>query len=280
MTITVWDGATEREAAYALWDGTTEHDLTSLGIVPYGYQVIASMLNDSPFYIAHRGGSINWPEMSLYAYSQAVAWGCPALELSAARTSDGVWIGLHDADLNRTSGLADGTLPPVSAMTWAQVQTYQNTAGPGPAQPYARVDEIFATYAGSHLFFIDVKYANAFRSEMFALIKQYPGWDRHVMKAFWDSTSFALGARAAGFRTWGYYYQNDAPQIGESHVNWDLLGMDYSANASAWTLALAPGKPVIGHICPSAAAATTALSKGATGLMCSGVTQIVPHTGP
>lgn len=62
------------------------------------------MLSQPMFYVAHRGGSREWPEMSLHAYTQAGFWGVGALEVSLARTSDGVWFGLHDADINRTSG--------------------------------------------------------------------------------------------------------------------------------------------------------------------------------
>ena len=34
---------------------------------PDGYATVTQMLADTPFYLAHRGGSANWPEMSLHA---------------------------------------------------------------------------------------------------------------------------------------------------------------------------------------------------------------------
>ncbi len=69
--------------------------------VPTGYASVTSMLATNPFYVAHRGGSSNWPEMSLHAYTQSVFWGVPALELSRARPSAGVWFGLPDASRDR-----------------------------------------------------------------------------------------------------------------------------------------------------------------------------------
>ena len=85
------------------------------------------MLAQSCFYCAHRGGSRDFPEMSLYAYGQSALVGYPALEISLARTSDGVWFGLHDASLDRTSfntGGGSGTTYVAASMTWAQVQSY------------------------------------------------------------------------------------------------------------------------------------------------------------
>ena len=63
---------------------------------------------------AHRGNSNLYAEHTMNAYQNAVSRGHVCLEYSMARTSDGVWFGLHDADINRTSGLAAGTLPPVT----------------------------------------------------------------------------------------------------------------------------------------------------------------------
>ena len=45
------------------------------------------------FMIAHRGGSDDWPDMSLLAYNESVNRGIPALEFSFSLTSDGVPVG-------------------------------------------------------------------------------------------------------------------------------------------------------------------------------------------
>lgn len=130
--------------------------------VPTGYPSVTAMLAANPFYVTHRGGSLDWPEMSLYAYTQSVFWGAGALELSLARSSDGVWFGLHDASLDRTSlntGGGSGTTLVASNMTWAQIQAYQiqypsvNNPSSLP-QPYMRWEEIMDAYYGTHVIFV------------------------------------------------------------------------------------------------------------------------------
>src|SRR5690606_39510092 len=76
--------------------------------------------------------------------------------------------------------------------------------------------------------------------------------------------------------TWGYYYQDSAADIPATHGPWDVLGMDYTADQTAWDLAKATGKKVIGHIVPDASAAAVALGKGADGLMVAGVRDVIP----
>src|SRR4051794_28007721 len=65
---------------------------------------VPDLLRTRPFYVAHRGGSDDWPECSLLAYRESVARGVDALEMPLARSQDGVWFGLHDETLDRTSG--------------------------------------------------------------------------------------------------------------------------------------------------------------------------------
>ena len=52
-------------------------------------------------FVLNRLGRI---EDSIHAYRQSVAHGYRALEISVARSADGVWFGLHDTTLDRTSG--------------------------------------------------------------------------------------------------------------------------------------------------------------------------------
>lgn len=255
---------------------------------PRGYSTVTSMLSgastSSPFYVAHRGGSLNWPEMSLHAYTQAGYHGAGALELSLARTSDGVWFGLHDASLDRTSdgtGGGNGTNKVASSMTWAQVQANTNNIGPGGSKPYMRLDEYLAAYAASHVTFIDIKYATGFATELVNILKSARPADyaeRFVYKAFGvgGPTPNAI-FRNEGIKSWGYFYEASKDSIATEAAKHDIIGMDYSATSDAWTKALAPGKPVIGHIVPDVAAANTAKAFGAVGLMVSGVTAVVPR---
>lgn len=256
-----------------------------LKVVKPGYSSVSAMLASSPFYIAHRGGSRDFPEMSLYAYGQSVLRGYGALELSLARTSDGVWFGLHDADINRTSGTTG--LSAASTMTWAQIQSYQilgSVAANNPTQssrPYMRLEEILKLYYPSHVIFIDVKYAVSYVHELIGVLNALPGTpsDHFVGKSYGvTSPTFANAFHGSNYKTWGYYYQSDVPSLASTQGMWDILGMDYGANAASWTAVTSYSKPVIGHICPTVAAKNTAIGLGASGLMCSGAVAIVPNT--
>lgn len=254
---------------------------------PAGYSSVNTMLNTTPFYAAHRGGSKNWPEMSLYSYTQAGFWGVGALELSLSRTSDGVWFGLHDATLDRTSGTSGFT---ASAHTWAEVQQYMITAAETndtsqPTRPYARWEEIMAAYYSTHVIFIDPKEAYAYTSELLTMMDAMPGnpRQRFIAKGYGvsgnagNTTGWAYEAAARNYQTWGYFYQADSANIDAYQGRWTILGMDYAADQATWTTIKGYGKKVIGHVVPTAAAATTALSKGADGLMVSGVQEAVPR---
>jgi hypothetical protein len=241
-------------------------------------------LATDPFYISHRGGSARWPECSLHAYTQSAFWGVPALELPVGRTSDGVLIGLHDETFDRTSGTTGAS---VAAMTWAQVQALDISPPAGftgqPDQPYARIDEIFNAYAGSHVIFVDPKFlTTAQRLELLDVMDDFGGPDRFVWKFYGVSTTYAPAATARGYETWGYFYDSDAQEIAgwSDHAQWSILGLNYNASAQNWTdfLTLAAGRPVIGHICPDAAAVATAITRGADGLMVSGVTAAISRS--
>ena len=72
--ITVWDGDEEAAAAASVWNGAAETAATVRGM-PTGFRDVDAMLAATPFYIAHRGGSVDWPEMSLRGMTESVARG-------------------------------------------------------------------------------------------------------------------------------------------------------------------------------------------------------------
>lgn len=247
--------------------------------VPTGYASVSAMLASTPFYIAHRGGSVNWPEMSLYAYTQSAFWGIGALEISLARTSDGVWFGLHDETLDRTSGTTN-FIP--SQHTWAEVQAYQITAAgttnsSQPTRPYMRWEELIDAYYSSHLIMVDPKFATPYASELLDMMDALPGTPttRFIAKYYGVSTTWSTAARARGYLTWGYFYQSDSANFATYQGNWDILGMDHNADQATWTTILAFGKPVIAHTIGSGTAATTALGYGASGMMVSNLEEVV-----
>lgn len=241
---------------------------------PAGFSSVASMLATPGATWAHRGGSANWPEMSAYAYEQAVLLGYGALEYSVQRTSDGVFVGLHDPSPNRTS-LTTG-LPDVSAMTWSQLQGYQNTLNSaGTPRPYTRLVDFLDRWTPTHVVIIDNK-TNGNQAEFLDLLDAHGGPAKVIVKAYGVGTGggVASAASARGYQTWGYFYDADAAVLAANQGNWTILGMEHGASQASWDAILAYGKPVVGHIAASQANYNTAAARGARMVQCSNVAGI------
>lgn len=255
----------------ALYLTHARHDPPSAG------RLVPDLLKTKPFYVAHRGGSADWPEMSMEAYRQSAANGANALEISLARSSDGVWFGLHDATLDRTSG----TTGFVAAQhPWAEISRYRiappRTGAPGRApQPYLRFEDLVAAYASTHTMFVDPKVADPrYYPELLRIMASAPrAADSFIAKSYCTGTGWARATRPLGIHTWGYYYgqQIDAgtTALAATEASWDLLGLDVQASAAAWSSVRSFDKQVIAHIVADHASALRALANGAAGLMVS-----------
>jgi hypothetical protein len=281
LPLTVWQDDAEYPAELTVWDGSAEVTPLSLSAMPYGYSSVSEMLAQPKFYVAHRGGSADWPEGSLHAYTQSVAWGAPALEFSLGRSSDGVYFQLHDQYLDRTSlGTTTTTLNP-ALMTWDQINTYTINQY-GRQEPYCKLTDALDAYLDSHVFFIDPKYTKDFLPDLWDLLSEYPGYeDKIVLKYAGGDVSVADEAHAHGCKAWGFYYPTDnlTNMVNLSGPYWDLIGMqvnsDGTYDSSAWTQALSLGKPVVGHICSSKTMSDGAFAAGASGVMVSGVKSVM-----
>lgn len=236
--------------------------------VPRGYSDIHTMLGTQGFLVAHRGGSVSWPEASMRAYTNSVMFGAGALEVSCQKTKDGVWFLNHDRTLQRVDKTAPNT--PVTEMTWAEIQKY-TTIG----EPFATVEEYFAAYGSSHITVLDPKYS---ATEWQELKKFFPS-DAHgriIWKFSIDATWLVNQWKADGWKCWGYSYPDHVTdgRINEWHKPWDYVGMSWEASDEVWRRTLALGKPVWAHICPTRDAYDQGLAKGAIGCMVSGVANI------
>lgn len=221
---------------------------------------------------AHRGGSKNWPEHTMFAYTNAAAWNRDlALELSVWRTSDGVWVANHD----QTTGSAWSANYDIPTTTWATLQTLTSKTG---GYPMCRMVDVLDTFGtGDRVFFVDNK-ANSNVTDFLDTLDAHGGPDHIVSKGFITSTATADAARLRGYKTWGYLYDSDvAVNLPAKVASWDLLGMDYTATSPNWATVLSYGKFTLAHIIDSPTAATTALGKGAMGMMVSDVTGVVPQ---
>lgn len=236
--------------------------------VPSGYRDIYTMIDTRGFLVAHRGGSVSWPEASMRAYTNAVMFGAGALEVSCQKTKDGVWFLNHDRTLKRVDPTAPET--PVTEMTWADIQKY-HTIG----EPFMTVEEYFAAYGSSHITVLDPKYSAADWQDL----KKFFPPDAHgriIWKFSIDAGWLANQWKSDGWKCWGYSYPDQVTdgRINEWHKPWDYIGMSWEASDEVWRRTTALGKPVWGHICPTRQAYDDALAKGAIGCMVSGVANI------
>jgi hypothetical protein len=287
LPIKVSDGAALVDARFRLADGAGGFiNPGAYRVVRPGYANVTQLLAQTTFYVSHRGGSRDFPECSLYAYGQAALRGYPAFDLPLARTSDGVFFGLHDDTMDRTSGTTNvfpGTL------TWAQVQASYEILGssvpnnPTQAdQPYMRFEELMDMYYDTHVIFVDPKYlSSAHRLELLDLMDTYPNPTTHFVGKYYgvsgnagNTTGPAQEWSNRGYTTWGYFYDSDAANYAAYQGRWSMLGMNIDAAGSEWTAILSYGKPVMGHIAQTSADVATAISKGADGVMVSGAISV------
>lgn len=244
--------------------------------------------------MGHRGASLvpGQPEMSRRGYRYAATQrGYRMLEFSANRTSDGVYIGCHDPSINRTSqttGLAN-----LSAMTWAEVQAYQNSLNAaGNPVAYYRLDAFLDEFTPEATVHVDPKYNTGGIGPFLDVLDAHGGPTRIVLKYVGVGIGpdpLAVAARARGYLTATYCYEADwsSGALHASQANWDILGMEYTASTDAWartTVGAFPGirsygKPVLAHIIPDQAAYGVAQAKIAEGGWLTGHTWIAQVSG-
>jgi glycerophosphoryl diester phosphodiesterase len=236
------------------------------------------MLARDPFWVAHRGGDADRPEMSMVAYRHALARGVDAVEVSLARTSDGVWFGLHDPTLDRTSGTAGFV---ASQHTWADVRSQRITQVPTnprhrSPEPYLGFPDLVQAVGDGVAVFVDPKAVpEVHYPELLDLMDSLVDDPRgtFVAKSYYLDRAWAVAARKRGIRTWGYYYAKDLAGPGDvlaaTQRNWDMLGLDVAAPAATWQAVRSYHKPVIAHVVRTQAQVDQAERNGAQGLMVS-----------
>lgn len=260
------------EGSAQVWVHEAPQDIPAqMRAMPSGYPSIDAMVAQKGFLVAHRGGSTSWPEMSMRAYTNSVAHGVGALEVSVGRTSDGVWVLAHDQNLKRVDPSAPTT--PIAQMTWAEVQRYR-TAG----EKILRIEEYLEAYGRSHITVLDPKYSATQWADLAKLLPD-DAKSRVIWKSAGDATWLASQWKAAGWRCWGYAYAQHADDgsLAKWAASWDYLGFPWDATPAQWSKALSLGKPVWAHICPTKAAYDQGVSRGAVGCMVSGVADVLPY---
>jgi glycerophosphoryl diester phosphodiesterase len=282
--ISLWDGTQEREGAFSLWDGDSERPMHA-GTVPYGARNVYELRATPEFVVAHRLGSQDWAEYSKRGLVECVTRGVQALEISVAKTSDGVWFGLHDQTLLRTSGV---DINPTT-LTWAQVQEHlcSPASGADPAfgpQPYERLEELIEPYAGSHVFFLDLKYQagpTARDAVLPVLESLFPRpQDKVIMKyASGGGITLADWATEHGYMSWGHFwtddYLADPAQALLDAAHWTWIGVDADATEQMWIDMKSTGKPIVGAVVDSLEERDILLAEDVIGYMCANVRELL-----
>lgn len=251
---------------------------TSMRVFYPGWQSLSVMETVPGATWAHRGGSTAYPEMSEYAFDRSCMWGYGAIEFSARRTSDGVWFGIHDDTLARTSQNV-GLTASVTTMTWAEVQAQLNSLNSDAvSRPYYKLDDFLAKYT-DHILIVDNKPGSQHVSEFLPKVLAVPNaLDRVIMKHDGvQSTIRFQESKAAGFKVAGYWYAvNYAANLPARAPYTDYIGMEYNATQTVWDEVLAYGKKTWGHVCPNQSAYNAAIARGANFVQCAGVDIIKP----
>ena len=259
--------------------GVNAGTATGVGTVdiarPAGSPVNEFLLSRGNMYVAHRfcsnENAVTWGvELSAKACQSCVDMKFKAVEISTWMTTDGVWVASHDRDTARIfTTSVDIPTNPYSALTGLTTAT----AYPGTNYPIAKVTDLIDMIPSDTVIFIENK-RNTDITAFLNMLSAYPNAaNRFVVKASYAAgngnlaTSTPMAARLLGMWTWGYYYEADLPNLAATSPYFDLLGMDYSASAGAWTTILAVGKPVLGHVCLTHANQVTAFSLGANGVV-------------
>ncbi|MFT3860692.1 glycerophosphodiester phosphodiesterase [Micropruina sp.] len=241
----------------------------------------ADLLADDPFYVAHRGGGRNWPEMTSYAYDQAAALPfVKALEVSFCLSADGVLVCSHEPDLSRVTGVSIQ----IGESAWSALApltvSAANTDDPAqPRRPLSRFEDVIERHIDRLVIFVEPKVSAAVEplmSRMVALGQP----ERVVWKQPVNQPNFAR-AKQNGFATWGYVLDETSHvnRLGQfaTDANIDMLGVAVTATdalTSAVTsaaAAAAAAKPVMMWPVTSVEQRARALSFGSRGLMASDI---------
>lgn len=246
---------------------------------------LAGLLSDNPFYVAHRGGGANWPEMTAYAYQQAAALPyVKAIEISVCITADGVLVCSHDASTRRVTGVDHE----ISKVDWATLSGLQVTAEftddpQQPARPLSRFDEVIEQHLPNLVVFAEPKTPQALEPLM-ARLRQLGHPERTVWKQPVNQPNFGT-AKVNGFGTWGYVL-DEPGHLGErlprfaADPNIDMLGIEKSQPAAVVSrvvgLADQNGKPTIMWAITDVAQRNRGLDLGCRGMMTSNIVGVPP----
>jgi glycerophosphoryl diester phosphodiesterase len=249
---------------------------------------VESLVADSPFYVAHRGGGANWPEMTAYAYQQATTQvpGLKAIEISVCLSADGVLVCSHDPTTRRVTG-TDYLIAKEQWSTLAplMVTSAYTTDPTQPARSLSRFDDVIEAHIDQFVAFVEPKTPEALEPLMAKMVALGQP-ERVVWKQPVNQPNFGR-AKNHGFGTWGYVLDEPGhvypPRLARfaASKDIDMLGVQrIQSDAFVRTIvdaASSNGKQTIMWEIRSAEDRARARSLGCTGMMTSNIAE-VPQT--
>lgn len=241
---------------------------------------VGDWLADPVVYVAHRGYSRDFTEMTLYAYDQCMSLGAKAIEVSVVASSQGTLWCSHDSTVGRETGRASrGAFDTFTDAQITALMVKGDLAADDPGQadrPFALFSDVLARYGGQVVMFVEDKtYKNT--RKLITAMQTIPDYrEKFIWKQAGPGKKFPQ-VTAAGLKSWGYYFDADKAKFSATQAQWDFVGTDYhSADALlASQISEAGTSRVIGHIIPTQAQATRLINLGVRGLM-SATKTIVP----
>lgn len=245
-----------------------------------GPYTVKDLLATKSFYIAHRGSGDNWPEHTMKAYSESVALGLKAIEVSVWASSDGVLLCHHDANTLRTTGqdLAIAATP-YEALAQLQVDARAWLGPATPLEPIPRLRDVLDAFAQSHVIFLEDK-GGSNADAIITMLQDYPDSRGHIV---WKQPGMSPGhlyARQRGYTTWGYFASRELERIPEFEDRLDLLGVPALAPEAALRQAVDTGKAVIAWEVHRRWERDRLLRLGVRGMMCSNAPYVLQRLAP
>ena len=227
------------------------------------------LLAQDVFAIAHRGSGDTWPEHTLRAYTEAVAAGAMAVEVSVHMTKDGVLVCHHDTNLSRMTGVDRE----IKDLTFQELAEIRNDArswlGPAtPLEPIPAFRDVLDALAHKTVLFIEDK-SGEHAKEVLDLMDFYPASTSHMVWKQTASSGSYKEARRRGYTLWGYFMDNEDHQFDRYQDRFDLLGIYHGAGDQDMRDLVAFGKPVICWEVHTRTMRKRVLDLGVRGLMCS-----------
>lgn len=245
---------------------------------PASADLVTKFFEGRPFYISHRLGGDEYPEFTRRGLDASLAAGFKALELSVRRCGSGEYVLMHDWKTNRT---VPGSDYAIWNTPWETLKDLQQAAG-----PIMTLDEVLDHLPQDVVLAIDHKTTSSkedasdgdLQSELDLYTKLDASFngkpqERVIWKSFIKGGG-ARRARARGYKTMCMFYETELADA--RFDEWDVLGLEWNASQSAWTMLTQTGKPTIAHIITNTGQASTAFAKGARGLMASRPSDIHP----